>query len=84
MSHTRIDTYPECVVHDKVCTVQITDNTESLTGATHPVKSRMFQQITGKEIAGLYLLVFQMLGQLVTGESRICFYRKQKAEPAGI
>ena len=30
MSHTRIDTYPECVVHDKVCTVQITDNTEGV------------------------------------------------------
>ena len=65
MSHTRIDTYPKCVVHDKVCTVQLTDDTKSLTRTTHLVKSRMLQQITGKEIAGLYLLAFQILGELV-------------------
>jgi hypothetical protein len=54
-SHTGVDSYPETVIHNKIGILQFAYHTIPFPTLAHLIKSRMFNQVTGKEIARLDL-----------------------------
>ena len=44
-------------------------------------KTGVFQNVSGKEVAGLDLMRFKIFGKVISGEVRIISKRDQKSEP---
>ena len=81
--HAGIDAYPERIVHDEIGVFQFTDHTETFTGTAHFIESGMLQQITGKQVAGLYLPSLQLSHPFVACKRCIFFHVLQENDPTG-
>ena len=83
LSHSRIKTDPEGVVHNVVRILKFANN-PVIRSFNQMFKAGMFGQIASKKIAGLNVMRLQIFDQIVTAEFRLFCQGDQKTEPGGI